>query len=81
MTNLWKNPWYLIKFELSIFVIWSGLVDKVAVFQIAEYNSMVQIQPVPIKNFSHVTGFFFSYLHTVYYKAIPFLPDTFTYLN
>ena len=28
-----KNCGYLIKFELSIFVIWSGPVDKVAVFQ------------------------------------------------
>ena len=27
---------YLIKFELSLFVIWSGPVDKDAVFQIAE---------------------------------------------
>ena len=36
MTNLWKMCGYLIKFELSLFVIWSGPVDKVAAFQIAE---------------------------------------------
>ena len=35
MTNLSKNGGYLIKFELTIFVIWSGPVDKVAVFQIS----------------------------------------------
>ena len=34
MTNLWKSRGYVIKFELSVFVIWSGPVDKVAVFQI-----------------------------------------------
>ena len=38
MKNLWKHCWYLIKFELSIIVIWSGPVDNVAVFQIAEYK-------------------------------------------
>ena len=32
MMNLSKHCGYLIKFELSEFVIWIGLVDKVAVF-------------------------------------------------
>ena len=36
--NLSKNCEYLIKFELSTFVNWSGPVDKVAVFQIVAKN-------------------------------------------
>ena len=73
-----EKLWILIKFELSIFVIWSSPVDKVAVFQsknrstegIAEYISRVQIQPVPINKFSRVTGFL--YWHTLSCKAIRF---------
>ena len=85
MVNLSKKMWILIKFELSIFVICSGPVDKV--FQsknrstegIAEYISRVQIQPVPINKFSRVTGFL--YWYTLSCMAIRFLWDTFTYFN
>ena len=36
--------------------------DKVSVFQITEYNSRVQIQPLPLNKVSYLTGFFFIYI-------------------
>ena len=39
--------------------------DKVAVFQIAEKNYSVQIQPVPINKLSYVTGFLFEFIYGV----------------
>ena len=54
--------------------------DKVAVFRIAESNSRVQIQPVPINKFSHVPRFFFVFIHGVL-QGDTFLCDTFTYFN
>ena len=68
--NLTKNCGYLIKFELSIFVIWSGPVDKVAVFQtnifqIAEYNSRVQIQPVQINKILTCKSSFLVFIYGV----------------
>ena len=65
MANLWKNRGYVIKFRHSIFVIRSGLVDKVTVFQIEKKNSMVQIQSVLIDILPEVKVFLVIYIPRV----------------
>ena len=54
--------------------------DKVAVFQITEYNSRVQIQQVPINEGSYVTGFCVLFIYGVL-QGDYFVADTFTYFN
>ena len=72
---MWKIRGYLIKFELSIFVMFSGPVDKVAAFWEIEFYAS---NPASTNKYIFVSKSFF---YKVYYKATAFLPDTFPYFN